>query len=420
MEYIADLHMHSKYAGACSEHLNLESISAMAYTKGIKVVGTGDFTHPLWLNDIKKLLVEDGNGLYRIKNSLTNFMLTTEVCTIFEGKGGVTDRVKKIHHVIFAPNIEVVEQINATLSKYGSLSSDGRPILNKLTPAGLVEQLMKISKDIFVFPAHAWTPWYGALGSFSGFNSLEEAYEDQAKNIYALEMGLSSDPPMNWRISKLDKYTLVSGSDAHSLPKMGREAIVLDMEEGKLSYKSIVDAIKGRKLKLNIEFYPEEGKYHFDGHRNCNTSLSPKEARKYNGRCPVCGKPLTIGVLHRVEDLADREEGEQPKNATPYVHVIPLQEVIAHVSGKGEATEYVKSTYNKLIEKFGSEFNVLLKSDEDSIREVDKELAKAINNIREGHVKIIPGYDGVFGLIDIFNKVKEERKGSKQSTMNDF
>ncbi|MDE1860719.1 MAG: DNA helicase UvrD [Candidatus Micrarchaeota archaeon] len=409
--------MHSKYAGACSEHLNLESIGGTAAEKGIRIVGTGDFTHPLWFSEIKEKLTEaeEGSGLFKLGNSPTRFMLSSEVCTIFEHKAAA----RKIHHVILAPGIEVVEQINASLSKYGSLQSDGRPILNKMTPAHLVEIVMGISKDAFVFPAHTWTPWYGALGAFSGFNSIKDAYEDQARHIHALETGLSSDPPMNWRISELDKYTLISGSDAHSLPKMGREAIIVDMDE-RPSYGKVISSIKEKKLKMTIEFYPEEGKYHFDGHRNCNVSLSPDAARKYNGRCPVCGKSLTIGVLHRIEELADREEGFVPKGSIPYVHAIPLQEVIAYVTGKGEGTAYVHDTYGKLMAEFGSEFNVLLKSDPESIGNVDKELGRAISNVREEKVSITPGYDGVFGIIDIFNRVKKEKKQGRQSVMKDF
>ncbi len=415
MEYIADLHIHSKYAGACSEHLTLEGIAATAREKGIQITGTGDFTHPLWLAEIKSKLAGEGNGLYSLKNGKTRFILSSEVCTIFE-QGGTA---RKIHHLIFAPDIEAAEQIDAALSKYGSLQSDGRPILNKLRPAQLTEIVMDISKDAFIFPAHAWTPYFGVLGYFSGFNSLEEAYEDQAKHIYALEMGLSSDPPMNWRISKLDKYTLLGGSDAHSLPKMGREAVVFEMGENP-SYKELVNSIKGKRLKTTIKFYPEEGKYHFDGHRNCSVSLEPAEAKKYNGICPVCRKRMTIGVLHRVEDLADRESGFRPPGATPYVHAIPLQEIIAYVTGKGEGTSAVRLMYERLVKRFGSEFDVLLKGEISEIGKIDKDVANAIERVREEKVNIIPGYDGVFGVLDIFGRAKKEKKTPKQSRINDF
>ncbi len=414
MEYIADLHMHSKYAMACSEQLVLEAMDVSAHEKGIKILGTGDFTHPKWIKELKEKLSEQ-NGIFRLKGSShgTNFVLSSEVCTIFDDRTG---KSRKIHNCMLAPSFEVVEEINSRLAKHGALESDGRPAL-MMSPSQLVETVYSVSKDVFVFPAHLWTPWFGALGAFSGFNSIEEAYEDQAKHIYAYETGLSSDPEMNWRISKLDKYSLISGSDAHSLPKMGREAIVLDIDEKKLSYHEIINKIKSKDMKLTVEFYPEEGKYHFDGHRNCNISLTPEESSKYGDRCPKCGKRLTIGVLHRIDQLADREAGEKPANAVPYVHAIPLEEVIAYVMKKNTYSPYVKSAYQKLIERFGTEFNVLLKADVNQIREVDKDLAKALESVREGRVNLIPGYDGVFGIIDIFNEVKATKEKGKQSQL---
>ncbi len=411
--------MHSKYAMACSEQLTLENIDASAMLKGIKIISTGDFTHPKWFAEMKsKLDDQQGTGLYSLKgsNSGTRFVLGSEVCIIFSDKSG---KARKIHNCILAPDLDVVEQINNRLSKFGELSSDGRPILNNITPPQLVETLMGVSKDIFVFQAHLWTPWFGALGAFSGFNSIEEAYEDQAKNIHAYETGLSSDPKMNWRLSKLDKYSVISGSDAHSLPKMGREAIVLDMDEKETGYKQMIGKIKSKQMRLTVEFYPEEGKYHFDGHRNCNISLSPEEAKKYNYFCPKCAKRLTIGVLHRINELADRQDGFMPKGAVPYVHAIPLIEVIAYVSKKGESSSYVKGVYSMLVEKFGTEFNVLLKADIDSLKDVDKDFGRAIDAIRQDKVNVIPGYDGVFGVIDIFNEAKKS-KGGKQARISEF
>ncbi len=401
--------MHSKYAGACSDRLTIENIDAAARTKGIHVIGTGDFTHPEWLKEIKKNLIQEENGLFKVKNSNTDvaFIASAEVCTIYPktkgGKAGMFDRtgnVAKIHHGILAPDIETVEQVNELLAKKGSLTIDGRPQLN-MSSSELVETLVGVNKDIFVFAAHAWTPWFGVFGSMGGFDSIEEAYEDQAKHVHAIETGLSSDPAMNWRVSKLDKYALISGGDAHSLPKLGREATVFDFEEKDLSYSSITNAMKEKRVKYTIEFYPEEGKYHFDGHRNCKVSLSPEEAKKYNDRCPVCGKKLTLGVLHRVNELADREMGYVPKGAAPFVHAIPLDEVLSFVSKKGVSSLYVKNTYEKLVNRFGSEFNVLLKADISKIGEVDKPVAAAIANVRQEHVSIKPGYDGVFGVIDI-------------------
>ncbi len=419
MECIADLHIHSKYAMACSEQLTLENIDAAAREKGIRIISTGDFTHPRWISEIKNKLKDNGCGMYSLNggSESTMFVLGSEVCTIFEDRTGKT---RRIHNCILAPSIEVAEQVNSHLSKFGDLASDGRPVLNKISPSKLVEDLFNIDKNIFVFPAHLWTPWFGALGAFSGFNSIEEAYEDQSKHIYAYETGLSSDPPMNWRISKLDKYAIISGSDAHSIPKMGRESIIADMEKKDMSFVGLTGKIKRKELKLTVEFYPEEGKYHFDGHRNCNVSLSPQAAKRYGDRCPKCGRKLTIGVLHRIDDLADREEGYLPKGAVPYVHAIPLQEVIAYVTKKSQTSSYVKVTYAKLIRKFGTEFNVLMKSYPEQIAEVDRELARAIRIIREDRANVVPGYDGVFGVIDIFNEVKAKQDQGMQKRITEF
>lgn len=435
MEFITEMHMHSKYARACSEQLTLENMASAAQEKGIQIIATGDFTHPEWFKEIKGKLVEDKPGLFKVKGSgaATRFLLATEICVSFSKnknlKGNLsvfdkTGEVKRFHNCVMAPSIEVVEQINAAVSRFGNLSYDGRPTLN-MSAAALVELLRSIDKRIEVFPAHAYTPWFGVLGSFSGFDSIKEAYEDQEMHIHALETGLSSDPAMSWRISELDKYALVSGSDAHSLPKIGREATIFSMDEKDLSYAAIVGAIKDKKLKSTIEFYPEEGKYHYDGHRNCKLSLSPEQAEKYNGICPICGKRLTLGVLHRVEDLADREPGYVPKNAAPFIHAIPLQEIIAFISKKSTYSVYVKTAYAKLIGKFGTEMNVLLKADIASIEEVDKSIAKAIENVREEKVRIKPGYDGVFGIIDILSDngagealIEEQKHGQK--SMGDF
>ncbi len=419
MEFIADLHLHSKYAMACSERLTLEGMDASAKEKGIKIISTGDFTHPLWMAELRGKLQETGKGIYSLRDGSqgTRFVIGTEVCTIFEDRMG---KSRRIHNCILAPSIEVAEQINSHLSKFGDLASDGRPALSKMSPSQLVEDLIGIDRNIFIFPAHLWTPWFGALGEYSGFNSIEEAYEDQAGRIRAYETGLSSDPPMNWRLSKLDKYTPISSSDAHSLAKMGREAIMIEMKDGELNFESMTSKIKEKEMKLTVEFYPEEGKYHFDGHRNCGISLSPQTAKKYANRCPKCGKKLTIGVLHRIDDLADREQGHVPADAVPYVHAIPLQEVIAYVAKKAQTSVYVKSTYAKLVQRFGSEMNVLMKSDPEQIAEVDRALGDAIKRIREERVNVIPGYDGVFGIIDIFNEVKAVQDQGMQRRITEF
>lgn len=427
MEYITDFHLHSKYAGACSDQLLLENIDKAVKEKGIGIIGTGDFTHPLWMKEIKEKLQGD-NGIYKLKGSDTGtmFLVSSEVSTIFTKDKSITSRgvfdrsgdVKKIHHIILSPNIEAAEQMNDQLKRFGNLTIDGRPQLD-MSAAQLVETAMGVDKNMFVYPAHAWTPWFGVLGSISGFNSIEDAYEDQAKHVHALETGLSADPAMIWRVSSLDKFTLMSGSDAHSLPKIGREAVVMDIDS-EISYEKIIGMLKERKIKLNIEFYPEEGKYHFDGHRNCGVSLSPSDAKRYNGRCPKCGKRLTLGVLHRVEDLADRAEGFRPDDSVPFVNAIPLQEIIAHALKKNATSPYVQRSYDKLVGSFGTEFNVLLKAEIAKVKAVDPEVGRALDNVRQNRVRITPGYDGVFGTIDILNEAAPAKTQGNQKTINEF
>ncbi len=415
MEIISDFHIHSRYAMACSKNITIPGIASEASKKGIKLLSTGDFTHPAWFAEIKENLVEDPEGIYKLKNSKleTMFVMGVEVCTIFTKD----NKARKIHNCILAPSMETAGQISDALAKYGSLNSDGRPIL-LMQASELVELLMGIDKSIVVFPAHIWTPYFGALGSMSGFDSIKDAYEDQSMHIHALEMGLSSDPKMNWRLSALDKITLLSNSDSHSLQKMGREANALEIGEDRLSYAEISDAIvrkDPKRIKMNIKFYPEAGKYHFDGHRQCGISLSPEEAKKYNGICPVCRKKLTIGVLHRVDDLADRPEGYTPINPIPYRHTMPLREVIAYILKKNENSVAVEAMLEKLVNEFGTEFNVLLNEDIGKLENIDKELGTAIGNIRKERVNLIPGYDGVFGVVDIMNRIKKEKKGSQKT-----
>lgn len=409
MQVIADFHTHSRFSRACSLRITLETLEEAAEEKGISVVGTGDFTHNGWLSEIKSSLEPDGeSGLFRLKGSKTDvrFFLTTEVCTISAGRDG---RQKRIHHCIAMPNIESVEAFNAELAKRGSLESDGRPMLTMSAPE-LVENAFSASKDAFVFPAHVWTPWFGALGAMSGFNSIKEAYEDQEKHIYALETGLSSNPEMNWRVSALDKYALVSNSDMHSTPKMGREANVFDIQEGKLGYRELIEAVKGKdrsKFKKTIEFYPEEGKYHFDGHRNCKFSVDP--SMKKLDRCPTCGKKLTIGVMHRVNDLADRPVGYVPQDAVPFTSIVPLREVVAYVMRKSGYSPLVASKYNSMILSLGDEFHILMVTKiEDIEKAAGEEIARAIQNVRENRIHIEPGYDGVFGELDLLGR--EEKR----------
>ncbi|MFH8121228.1 MAG: endonuclease Q family protein, partial [Candidatus Aenigmatarchaeota archaeon] len=371
MIVIADFHLHSLYSRATSKQMNLEGISNGAKIKGLNLVGTGDFTFKKWFDELKKKLkpVED-SGLFEYNKTL--FMLTSEVATYFEFER----MIKRVHHVIHAPTFDVVEQINEALSKFGSLASDGRPILN-LTAAELVEILMQISKDILIYPAHAWTPWMSCLGSRSGFDSIEECYQDQTKNIFALETGLSSDPAMNWRLSSLDKFTLLSNSDSHSPHpwRLGREANVFDLE--KVTYWEILDAIKKKDKKrflYTVEVDPNYGKYHFDGHRNCSISLHPKDAIKLNNICPKCKRKLTVGVLHRVEELADRPEGFIPKDAIPFKTLLPLYEIISFAWGSGELySKKVLEEHDKLIEKFGNELNVLLNVPKEELLKVTNE-----------------------------------------------
>ncbi|MCD6403461.1 MAG: DNA helicase UvrD [Candidatus Aenigmarchaeota archaeon] len=409
--FVCDFHIHSKYSRATSKSMDLDGISLGAKKKGLDLVGTGDFTHPKWLEELKQKLKEvENSGLYLYKDVF--FMLTSEVSTVFETNG----KIKKIHHVIHAPSFEIVEQINDSLSRYGDLSLDGRPTLS-MRASELVEILMSISKDIVVIPAHVWTPWFSLFGSKSGFDSVEECYEDQTKHIFALETGLSSDPEMNWRLSKLDRFALVSNSDAHSPHpwRLGREANVFKLEE--LSYWEIFDSIKNKDPKrflFTIEVDPNYGKYHYTGHRKCNVSLHPKESIKRGNVCPVCGKPLTIGVLQRVEELADRLEGFVPQNAIPFKRLLPLYEIISFSLGVNKLySKEVLKIHDTLIQKFGNELNVLLKVNYEKLSEVvDKKIADSIIRVRNGELKFIPGYDGVYG-VPVFEDSQDQQKEKK-------
>ncbi len=414
MEFVADFHLHSKYSRATSQRMDLENLDKWAKIKGILVLGTGDFTHPFWFQELKNKLEPAEPGLFKLKNSnsQTRFLLTTEVSCVFQRK----NQVKKVHLIIFSPSFEICEKINNAISKYGDLSADGRPTLN-LDAKELVKLVLTISQDCLIVPAHAWTPWFSVFGSRSGFNSLEECFEDWTEYIYSIETGLSSNPEMNWRLSALDKVTLISCSDAHSPEHIGREANAFNTQ---LDYFSIVDAIKKKdkeKFLYTIEFFPEEGKYHYDGHRNCGISLHPKETKKYNGICPVCGKPLTIGVLNRVEQLADRPEGFVPENAIPFKSLVPLEEIIADAISQNPGTSEVKKHYQNLILNFGNEFNVLLKTKREDLERASlPEIAEGILRVREGKIFIEPGFDGVYGKIKIFSN-KEKTKALQQGTL---
>lgn len=402
MKIIADFHIHSKYSRATSREMEVETLALWAEKKGIDLLGTGDFTHPQYFAELQGKLEPLGNGLFKLRagSSPVRFILTVEVSNIFSVKG-VT---KRIHAVIFAPSFDVAEKINSQLSRVGKLASDGRPIFG-LHVKDIVKIALDASSDCLVVPAHAWTPWFSLYGANSGFDSMEECFEEQAKNIYAIETGLSSDPAMNWRLSTLDKITLLSNSDSHSPSRIGREANVFDSE---MNYFEIVKAIREKdrkKILYTIEFFPEEGKYHFDGHRLCNTVLAPQESRKLDKRCPQCGKKLTIGVLHRVDDLADREEGFVPKDAIPFKNMIPLDEIIADAMGQNVGTKGVDQEYEKMIKRIGPELSILFdRSAEELAKGALPQVVEGIMRVREGQVEILPGYDGVYGKIKIFKE----------------
>jgi uncharacterized protein (TIGR00375 family) len=395
--------------------MDLDNLDNWARIKGIKVLGTGDFTHPKWLESIKEKLEPAEPGLFKLRksDSPTRFISTSEISCIYKKLG----QVRKIHIIIFAPSIKAVEKINEKLNQIGNLHSDGRPILG-LDAKELTKIVLDADKDCLVVPAHAWTPWFSVFGSKSGFNSLEECFDDYTKYIYAIETGLSSDPAMNWRLSQLDKITLISNSDAHSPQKIGREANVFDTD---LNYNSIAEAIKTKdktKFLYTIEFFPEEGKYHYDGHRLCDLSLSPAQSKKYNNICPKCGKPLVIGVLNRVAELADRPEGFVPKNSIPFKNLIPLNEIIAESIGVSVASKEVIKHYNNLIKNLGSEFKILLESSREEIKKESlPQIAEGVIRTREGKVSVDPGYDGVYGKIKIFSDGETKKELYPQKTL---
>lgn len=398
--------------------MDINGLSKGAKIKGLNLLGTGDFTHPKYLLEIKNKLKEiSGTGIFSYDD--VYFMLTCEVGTSFI----INDKIRRVHHILHAPSFEIVEQLNEALSKFGNLSSDGRPMLN-VSAAELVEVLMRISPDIMITSAHAWTPFFSVFGSKSGFNSVEECYQDQTKNIFSLETGLSSTPKMNWRLSSLDKFTLLSNSDSHSINpwRLGREANVFDLK--KLTYWEIVDVIKKKdksKFLFTIETSPEYGKYHLDGHRNCNVSLDPEETRKLNGICPKCKRKLTIGVLHRIEELADRPEGYTPKDAIPFKTLLPLYEIISFVTGTNQLySKGVIEQQDKLIQRFGNEFDVLLNaSEEDLVKVTGEKIADGIIRLREGEIKFVAGYDGVYGR-PIFDGGVPKTTYIGQKTLSEF
>ncbi len=432
MRIIADLQIHSKYSRACSQDLTPKNIGLWADKKGIQVIGTGDFTHPKWLLELKENLAEVKPGLYRLKDNSAraHFMLTCEISSIY--KQG--DKVRRQHTCVFAQDFAAADRFIAGLEKLGAnLKSDGRPITG-IRCDDLVKIALEADERNFIVPAHVWTPHFGAFGSLSGFDSIEEAFGGQAKHIFAIETGLSSDPKMNWQISGLDKYALVSNSDAHSLRKIGREANAFEIAPDKLSYGEIIRVIRNkdpREFVYTLEFFPEEGKYHLDGHADCKFSCEPAKTKKLGGVCPVCGKKLLAGVLNRVAELADREYGYVPKGAIPFKNIIPLEEIIAETFNVGSGSKKVLEVYEKMVNseisgkrqetRRNTEFGILLDLSEEEITSISsREIAMAVMRVRQGKVRVEGGYDGVFGKIHIFTEAERDKLLRKPKQMGLF
>jgi len=461
MQLIADLQLHSKYSRAVSPEMVIPKMYEWNLKKGIGLLATGDWTHPLWVRELKSYLEEQGNGLLKLKPEIRQklvdlsfaekvahndplFLLSGEVSCIYSHNG----KLRRNHILMFAPNFEVVDKINAALTKRGcNLSSDGRPILG-LSSQDVCELVWSISEEVLLIPAHAWTPWFSLFGSMSGYDSLEECFGQFSNRIYAVETGLSSDPAMNWRILELDTRTVISCSDSHSGPKLMREATIFEIPAGsQLSFGAISTALKNYQrdktqphIAATIEFYPEEGKYHFSGHRACNTRFSPQEIKAKGKICPVCGRPMTIGVLNRVEDLAGRSEaelklykkqlGNLPISATysetltnraPYIMLVPLMEILAESVGVQSYSTKVREQFDILVKAFGGEFSVLVRTPKEEIVRVGgAKIADGIDRVRRGEITILPGYDGVFGTVKVFaegEEIKEEVNKKEQMSL---
>jgi uncharacterized protein (TIGR00375 family) len=412
MKLITDLHIHGRFSRACSKNLDFANLEKYARIKGIHLMGTGDFSHPKWGKEIRTDLEEKEKGIYRTKTGFP-FLLTNEISLMYSqgGKG------RRVHLVLFAPNLDVVDQITDYLKSLGRIDYDGRPIFGK-SVMEVTESLKAISRDIEIIPAHAWTPWFGILGSKGGFDSMEEAFGDQVKHIHALETGLSSDPPMNWRVSSLDKFSLLSFSDLHSYwPwRIGREATIFDLK--KLNYANLIKSIRSKKgLEGTIEVEPAYGKYHWDGHRKCGVVLNPKQTKKAKGICPKCKRALTIGVEYRVEEMADRKEGFVLKGGKKFWKLLPLSELISAVYDVGVGSKTVEGVYNKLIKKFENEFDILLNVEKNKLVDANEKLADVIIKNREGKIKVEPGYDGVYGKLKDIEKIKVR---NRQKGLGDF
>ncbi len=425
MQYITDIHLHSRYSRATSKDLNIEGLYKGAQLKGIHIIGTGDFTHPAYNKEMKKELEPAGGGLYYFKrrDDITVpvggekreplFALTAEISNIYKRH----DKVRRIHTVVVAPGMEEMLELNKQLDKIGNIKADGRPILG-MDVYDMAKLIWSVSKDFIIVPAHVWTPWFAIFGSKSGFDSIEECFGDLTDRIYAIETGLSSDPPMNWMLSQLDNVSLISNSDAHSLPNLGREATVLELE--KPSIKNIEIAFQKNKSEKNkiaytIEFNPEEGKYHYDGHRDCKFVCEPSETKKLKGVCPKCKKQLTVGVHYRVHELADRAK---PKLQGEFKYIVPLQEIIADAYGQRKNTKRVQETYDAMIRDINNEFTLLLDTPLTDIEAFGiSELAEGIRRVREEEIHVEPGYDGEYGVVSVFKEEERISAKNKQKTL---
>jgi DNA helicase II / ATP-dependent DNA helicase PcrA len=420
MRFYADLHIHSKYSRATSRDADLQHIALWARRKGVAVVATGDFTHPGWMGEIRENLVPAEPGLFRLRDddaalalapascrTPVRFMLEVEISTIYK-KDGAT---RKVHHLVYAPDIASAERFTEKLARVGNLASDGRPILG-LDSRSLLEMALESGEGCFLVPAHIWTPWFSVLGSKSGFDRIEDCYEDLAPHVFAIETGLSADPAMMWRLSALDRFRLISNSDAHSPPRIGREACRFDTPVDYFAMRRALET--GAGFGGTIEFFPEEGKYHLDGHRNCGTRMTPAETARAKGLCPVCGKPVTVGVMNRVDALADRANGTKPEGAAGFTSLIPLAEVVGEIRDAGPATKGVQAACEALVSRLGGELYILEQAPLEEIRKAGSALlAEAIGRMRAGQVVREAGYDGEFGAIRVF--AEGEMKAGEQT-----
>lgn len=420
MRCITDWHVHSRFSRACSKDLTLENNALWCEKKGVNVLGTADFTHPEWFSEIESKLIEAEPGLYRLKSGeypKVRYMLTTEVSQIYKKN----DKTRRIHNLILAPSIESVRKINQWLTDQGfNLKADGRPILG-IDSEELFKRLRDLDERVTMIPAHVWTPWFSVFGSKSGFNSLEECYGSMTPHIHAIETGLSSDILMNRSLSALDTVSIISNSDAHSPQKFGREANVFEIAEKDFSYNEFIRILKERdttKFLYTIEFYPEEGKYHLDGHADCKLAWYPAETRQHGGKCPMCGRPLTIGVLSRVEELADRSLKEVPEQFVPQRSIVPLSEIIAEAMRLSSPnSKKVTALYEKMIKEFGNEFHMLLDVPVNDLKTMaGDDVAEAVRRVRAGEMSITPGYDGIYGKVKIFGD-NEQKRGNIQAIL---